>query len=155
MLDKIDRRYFSGSDVHSLVQSVQATLHQQGISLQQTAPNAWSGRGQQVSYGFVLRVGLTLTPVGDATLADLRVSPDLEGSGIVIFVVAWLFFFPVAIILAVLGYQEWQRRSNELVAWVWAPLAQRMIAPPAPQWGQQQMGAPPGLPPGAGYGGPR
>jgi hypothetical protein len=155
MLDKSDRRYFSGSDVQSIVYSVQSTLHQHGIGFQQTGPNAWSGRGQQVSYGFVLRVGLTITPAGDATIADLRVSPDLEGSGIVIFVLAWLFFFPIAIVLALLGYQDWERRSNALVASVWTPLSNRMIAPPAPHWGPPQMGAPPGPPPGAGYGGPR
>jgi hypothetical protein len=153
MLDKIDRRYFGGSDLQSIVAAVHAALHQQGIGLQQTGPSGWSGRGQQPSYGVVPRVGLTLTQTPQGAIADLRVSPDLEGSGIVLFVVAWLFFFPVAIILLVLGYQEWERRAQALVAAVWAPVAHRMIAPPAPQWGPPPIGTPPGPPPGA-YGGP-
>jgi hypothetical protein len=139
MLDKIDRRSFASADLPWVVQTIQATLYQQGISLQQTSPNTWSGRGQQPSYGLVVKAGLTVTQMPDQALVDLLVTADIEGSGIVIVIVAWIFFFPLAIILLVLGYQDWERRSNELRNLVWTPLS-KMIAPRAPP----PMGAAPG-----------
>lgn len=157
MIDKVDRRYFSGIDMPSILQSLQGTLYQQGIVLQQVAPNSWSGRGQAPSYGIVPKVGITAMPMQDGVSVDLRVSADLEGNGIVILVIAWLFFFPVAIILIVLGYQDFDRRATQIVAAVWAPLSHKMVGAPVPQWGPPPMGAPPGPPPagGYGYGGPR
>lgn len=150
MLDKADQRHFAGTDVSSVVGSIQSTLHQNGILLQQTAPNVWTGSGTQSSWSIKPRVTVTVMQMPSGFGVDLRVSADFESNGIVLFVVAWVFFFPIAILLAVLGYQDWERRSVYLIQSVWAPLAAKMIAPPAPQWGP--TAAAPGPPP-AGYGG--
>lgn len=153
MLDKIDVRHFGDSDVASAIQAIQGTLYQYGVALQQTGPNTWTGRGTQASYSIVPKVGITAMPIQNGFSIDLRVSADFETNGLILFVVAWLFFFPVAIILALLAYQDWERRATMLVQAVWSPLSTRMIAPPAPVWGPPAVGAPPGPPPGAGYGG--
>lgn len=152
MIDKIDRRYFGGVDGAAIVQSISGTLYQNGIVLQQTAPNAWSGRGQHASYGIVPKVGITVMQMQDGISVDLRVSADIEGNGIVLMVVAWFFFFPVAIILAVLGYQDFDRRAQLLIASIWAPLAHKMVSAPVPHWGPPAAGMPPGPPPVGGYG---
>ena len=151
MLDKADQRHFAGSDVAAVVGSIQGTLYQSGIQLQQTAPNVWTGRGTQSSWAMAPRVTLTVMQMPSGFGIDLRVSADFETNGIVLFVLAWFFFFPIAILLAVLGYQDWERRSVYLIQSVWAPLGSKMIAPPAPQWGPPA--AAPGPPPPAGYGG--
>jgi hypothetical protein len=151
MLDKIDRRYFSGTDVAAIANSLSGTLYQWGIQVQQVGPNSWSGRGAQGSYSMLPKVGFTIAPIQDGMSVDIRISADIDNNGIIILVIAWLFFFPIAVVLGILAYQDWERRSTELMGAVWAPLANRMIAPPAPNWGPPAMGVPP---PGAGYGGP-
>ncbi len=143
MLDKADRRYLRASDPMAIVGSIQAAIYQHGIQLQQTGPYSWEGRGTQATYGLVQKVGVTVTPFQEALTVDVRVSADFETNGLVIFVVAWLFFFPVAIILAVLAYQEWERRATWTMQTIWTPLMPQMTSPPAPAWG------PPAMAPGA------
>lgn len=152
MLDKVDRRWFSGTDPVSILQSIQGTLYQYGIQAQQVGPASWSGRGQHPSWGIVPKVGFTITEAQGSVMVDLRVSADIEGNGIVVLVLCWLFFFPLAIVFGVLGYQDFDRRAHEILAAVWAPLSHKLIAPPAPQWGAGAVGAPPV---GGQYGGPR
>jgi len=132
MLDKNDRRYLRGSDPTAIVGSIQGVVYQLGIQLQQTGPNMWVGRGTQASYGMAPKVAVTVTPFPEGFCVDVAVSPDFESNSIVILVVAWLFFFPVAVILAVLGYQDWERRAQWLQSAIWTPLAHLMMAPPAP-----------------------
>jgi hypothetical protein len=152
MLDKADRRYLRASDPAAIVGGIQGAIYQHGIQLQQTGPNMWVGRGTQASYGMVPRVAVTVTPIQDSVCVDVRISADFETNGIVVLVVAWLFFFPVAIILGVLGYQEWERRAMWTMSAIWTPLMPQMINPPAPTWGPP--GVAPGAPPGPGGPGP-
>ncbi len=149
MLDKNERQFFTGEDTQSVIQSLQGTLYQHGIGVTQTGPAQWGGRGQTAAYGMVPKVSISLMPAQGGFFVDVRVSADFETNGLVIFIVAWLFFFPVAIILGFLGYQDWQNRQMQLSQALWAPLAHRIAQPPAPAWGPQ-MGAPPQAPPTAG-----
>lgn len=152
MLDKIDRRYFAGSEAGLLASSIQGTLYQYGIHSQQIGPSSWSARGTHGAWSLVPKVGFSIAPVQGGLAVDVRVSPDIETNGIIILVVAWVFFFPVAIVLGLLAYQDWERRSAEIMNAIWAPLASKMIAPQAPAWGVPPAPAPP---PPAGFGGPR
>ena len=127
--------------MQSVVQAIQGALYQSGIGMQQTGPNTWSGKGQQASYGMTPKVTLTTMPTQNGFSVDARVAADFETNGIIILVVAWLFFFPVAIILGILGYQDWQTRQNQLLAAIWAPVQHRMLAPAQPQYGMQQRAA--------------
>ncbi len=150
MLDKADRRYLRSADPAAIVGSIQGAVYQYGIQLQQTGPNIWVGRGNQPSYSMVPKVAVTISPIQDGLCVDVRVSPDFESNGIILFAVAWIFFFPVAVILAILGYQDWERRATWTMSTIWTPLSPQMISPPAPAWGAQ-MGPPPAAP--GGYGG--
>jgi hypothetical protein len=135
MLDRNERQFFTGADPASIVNAIGASLSQAGIYLQPSGFNAWAGRAQNASYGFVPKVMVSAQPIPNGFFLDIRVTPDFDTNGIVIFVVAWLFFFPVAIILAVLGYQDWQNRQQQLFAAIWGPVANRIAPPPAPVWG--------------------
>ena len=140
MLDKADRRYLKSSDPNSIVGSIQGAVYHQGIQLQQTAPNIWVGRGNQASYGMVPKVAITISPIQDGMCVDVRVSPDFESNGIILFAVAWIFFFPAALILAILGYQDWERRAMATMSAIWTPFGALMMNPPAPMWGPPQPG---------------
>ena len=160
MLDKADRRYLRSSDPTAIVGNIQGTVYQSGIQLQQTAPNIWIGRGNQASYAIVPKLAITISPVQDAVCVDVRVTADFESNGIIIFALAWIFFFPAAVILAILGYQDFGRRAQWILSAIWTPLSAQMINPPAPAWPPQMPAAPIpptayGPPPGPGYGPPR
>ncbi|MCK6534728.1 MAG: hypothetical protein L6Q84_17285 [Polyangiaceae bacterium] len=145
MLDKNERQFFAQEHAESVLQTVTGTLHAQGVPLAQTGPNQWAGRGQVPSHGIVPKVLVSMMPVQGGFFLEVRAVADIESNAIVLLIVLWLVFFPVAIILAVMAYQDWERRQLYLFQSVWAPLANRIAAPPGPQFG----------PPGFGYGGPR
>lgn len=148
MIEKFERQYFSGGDTHGVVQSIQHTLYQNGIQVAQTAPNSWSGRAGQVSYGLRLKATLTVHPAPNGFMIDLRIGSDIETNGIILLVVLWLVFFPAALVIALLAYQDVSGRQTRLAQAAWGPVANRMMAPPNMGYYPQQMGAPPG--PGAG-----
>jgi hypothetical protein len=135
MLDRNERQFFSGDDVTTVLGSIQNTLWASGVQLAPSGPNAYSGRGQVASFGMMPKVGVSVMPIQGGFFVDVRVSPDFESGALVILVVSWFFFFPIAIILAVLGYQDWQGRQNQLFAALWSPVASRMAQAPTPQWG--------------------
>lgn len=143
MLDKNERQYFSQEHAQSVIQTVSGTLHSAGIALTQTGPNQWTGRGQVASYGVVPKVLVSMMPMQNGFFLDVRIVADLESNAIVILIVLWFVFFPVALILGLMGYQDWERRQVQLFQAVWMPLANRIATPPGPQFG----------PPPAGYGG--
>ncbi len=147
MLDKTEQKFLTGEDSQTVVQSISSVLYQSGIALTQTGPTQWSGRGTVASYGMVPKVSLTLNPGQGGSYCDIRVGPDFETNSVVIILVAWLFFFPIAIVLLVLGYQDWQNRQTYLFQSLWTPLSNRIAAPPgAGGWGapgQAMQQAPP------------
>jgi len=134
MLDKNERQFFSGQDPNSIVNVIGGSLQGGGIFLQPSAPNGWAGRAQTASYGLFAKVLVTATPMQNGFFLDVRVAPDFDNNGIIIFVLAWFFFFPAAIILGVLAYQDWQNRQQQLFSAIWGPVANRIAAPPAQQW---------------------
>ena len=106
----------------------------------------------------VPKVAVTISPIQDGVCVDVRVSPDFESNGIILFAVAWIFFFPAAVIMAILGYQDWERRAMWTMSAIWTPLSAQMINPPAAAWGpcmQAPQDRAPPAPPAApgGYGG--
>jgi len=130
VLDKVDRQGVSG-DLVSAVQTVQGTLYQRGIPTSAIMPNAWSGRAATASYGLFPRVQITAAEAQGGCFIDLKISADFDTTALIVLVVAWMMFFPVAIVLAVLAYQDWERRTRELRDAVWASLSHRLMPPQA------------------------
>lgn len=144
MLDKNERNYFPGTDVNGILTILGGALGQSGIQLTQFGPNTWSGKGNVVNYGIAPKASVTVTQMQDGFFLDVRMSAEFESNGLILFVFAWLLFFPVAIILAVMAYQDWEARMRQLFYAVWTPLAPRMGPPPGYQ--PMPMGAPMGPP---------
>jgi hypothetical protein len=138
MLDKNERNYFPGNDVNGAISILTGALAQSGVPLQQISPNTWTGRGNVVSYGIAPKASVTVSQTQAGFFLDVRMSADFESNALVIFVVSWLFFFPIAIILGVMAYQDWENRMRQLFYVVWSPLGPRMGPPP----GFQPMGPP-------------
>ena len=139
MLDKNERQFLAGSDPNPVIQGISGTLYQAGIVLTQTGPNTWAGRGNVASYGMVPKVAVSVMPMQGGFFVDARIGPDFESNGLIIFLVAWLFFFPLAIVLGVMGYQDWQTRHQQLSGVLWSSVGHLITAPPAPQWGGGAM----------------
>lgn len=159
MFDKTDRQFFSGQDVQGVVGTIQQALHAQGIPTQQTGPTTWAGRGTVPAWGLVPKVAISVAPSPQGFYVDIRVLADVEGSGIVGFILAWIFFFPVAILLGYMAYQDFTQRRDYLIHSLWSPVGHLIIAPnyaspqfgmaPQGQWpqGQPPQGQPPQGPP--------
>lgn len=140
MIDQNQRQYFAGQDVQSVIAALQGALWAQGIQLAQTGPAQWSGKGSAASYAMVPKVSVGVLPMQDGFFVDVKLSPDFDMNGLIIFIVAWLVFFPVAVILAIVAYQDWQNRGQQFFQAVWAPLASRIATPPGPQFGPGAWG---------------
>jgi hypothetical protein len=145
VIEKFERQYLSGADVESALQSIQSTLYQYGIQVAPLGQNVWAGRSNQVSYGLRLKATITVMPAQTGFMVDLRIGSDVETNAIVLLVVLWLFFFPAAIVLAILGYQDVSTRQTQLCQAVWAPLHGRIVPANMGYYAQ-----PPGVPPGPG-----
>lgn len=145
MFDKTERQFFAGQDVNGAILTLQQVLYANGIPLQQTGPTTWAGRGTMPAYGLVPRVSVVASPTPQGFSLDLRITADTEGSGIVIGIVLWFFFFPAAIILGYMAYQDFQQRQVLLMHSMWGPLSHLFVAPNfGPMFGGQ---AAPGGPP--------
>lgn len=140
MLDKTERQYFPGQDLAGVIGILQGTLYNAGIGLQQTGPNQWSGRGNVASWGMVPKVLVSSMPTQEGFFLDVKTTPDVEGGGVVILIVCWVFFFPLAIILGFLAYQDWQNRQTQLSQLIWPPLGPRIGQPPMQPWGSPMPG---------------
>lgn len=134
-----------------MIQSIQASLYRQGIQVGPIAPNSWAGRSNQVSYGMRLKATVTLLPAQDGFFVDLRVGSDIESNGIIVLIVLWFVFFPAALVIGLLGYQDVTAKQTQLCQAVWAPLAGRIVpanvAYPPQQIAMPGVGYPPGGPP--------
>lgn len=150
MFDRTDRQFFSGQDVQGIVGTIQQGLHAQGIPIQQTGPTTWAGRGTIPSWGLVPKVSVSAAPSPQGFYVDIRVLADVEGSGIVAFIVAWFLFFPVAIVLGYMAYQDFVQRRDYLIHALWSPVGHLIVAPnyPAPQFNQAPAYPPQGPPAG-------
>jgi hypothetical protein len=154
VIEKFERQYVAGGDTQSVVQSIQGTLYQHGIQVAAVGPNIWAGRSSHVSYGMRLKATVTVLPAQSGFTVDLRVGSDFETNAIIILIVLWLFFFPAAIVLGLLGYQDVSNRQTQLCQAVWSPLAGRLMPPNMGYYPQQMQhpgaGYPPAGPPGPG-----
>jgi hypothetical protein len=142
MIDKSERRYFSGNDVYGVVGAVRDTLYRFGIPLDQTGPAQWSGTSSKTSWGTRQKAIVRAEQTPNGFSLDVRFTVDLDSSGILILILCWFFFFPAAIVLCVLAYQDVSRAEQDMLGAVWHPLQHAMIAPnfappfgpPAPGW---------------------
>ncbi len=131
MLTKNERRYFKSSDSTQVLQSLQGTLYQWGIGMHQIGNQVWEGKGQRPSYGLVPKVGVTMSPAGqDLVCVDVRVTGDVDQSGVIILVVCWLFFFPAALIIMFMAHGDFTTKQGQLAYAMWTPLSNLMVQPP-------------------------
>jgi hypothetical protein len=83
-------------------------------------------------------------PTTGGFVIDVTVAAEPTSGGLVLLALGWLLFFPVALICALLAYQDWQKRQAELLAAAWGPVARQIAAPfrsaPLPYEGQGPAG---------------
>jgi hypothetical protein len=144
VFEKTERRFFAGQDVAGVVGTIQQTLYAAGMPSHQTGPSNWKARGQVPTWGLVPQVSIYAAPSPQGFYPDVQVSADVEGSGIAVFVVMWLVFFPVAIVLGYMAYSDFTTRIPQIHASIWAPLQHLFVAPnfAPPLAGAGQWGAP-------------
>jgi hypothetical protein len=132
VIERTDRQFFAGTDVDAVVTALAQGLHAQGLGLTQTGPSSWKARGTVPSYGVVPEVRVTAMPSPQGFFLDVRFTIDLEGTGVVLAILAWFLCFPLAIGLAVLAYLDVSQKLRVLHGTFWTPVAHRIVAPNYP-----------------------
>ena len=127
MLSRSEVRHFRGSDMAEVALGMQQALAAHGLAFYPVAPGAWTAKGPIV-YGLLPKVDVIAYPAAGGFTIELRVNPEFDTNGIVIFVVLWMFCFPGAIVGAILAYQDFTNRQNALLYAAWAPFWQRLAA---------------------------
>lgn len=136
--DRSERQFFSGTDVNSIIGAVGNGLSAFDIQFVQTGSNSWLGKGSTPSYGMLQKVSLVVYPSPQGFYLDVRYGYDFDSTGAVLFVLAWFLFFPAAIVLAILAYNDFTARQDQLMQSIWNPVRNLIIAPNfAPAFGQQ------------------
>ena len=113
----------------SVLQSIQSSLYQRGISTRPTGPTRYAGRAAQARWGIVPKACLVVHPTTGGFVIDATVAADPKGVVLTALVLACLVFFPAALIGALLILQDWQKRRAELLAAVWGAVAHQIAAP--------------------------
>jgi hypothetical protein len=139
VLNRNERQFFAGSDLQAVMGPIQYALAAQGLRLQQVGPEAWATQGPPSSWGVVMKVSLFAMKSPSGFSLELHSGADLEGNGAMLLLVLAVFFFPAALIIGFLAYQEVQQRQAVLHHAVWSPVSHLFVAPNFP---------PPFAPPG-------
>lgn len=136
MLDTNARWFFPGQDMQGVIHQIGGALYQLGIPITPSGPMRWQGMGPKGSYGLAPKVWLTVMPDQGGFWIDVRLWGDLDVGFLLMLVFAWMFCFPLAIVLMVLGNQSFTQRSSELMAAMQRPVGHLMSTP---QWAQPPL----------------
>jgi hypothetical protein len=144
VFDKTERKFFAGKDVDATMRVIRQALVPAAIDLQQVSSTQWRGRGTIPVYGLVPVVTVFAAPTPQGYYLDLRISADIEGSGIAIAIILWFVFFPITIVLGYLAYSDYTLRQNQLFQAIWTPIQHTFVEPNfAPAFSPPQDGFPP------------
>jgi hypothetical protein len=119
-----------------------------GMQLQATMPLVWQGKGQAGSYGFQPSIVVRAAPTQGGTSVEIRLGAEIESSWIAIYIVMVLLFWPIALILGYMGYDEFQKKRTMMFQGIW-----QNLGGPQQQPSGYGVGAPPGGPPAGGFSG--
>jgi hypothetical protein len=122
VFDKTERWFFPG-DMQPVLASAMSSVASSGFALQPFGPNSWAGRGNAASWGLLPMVALSVIPAQTGAFLEIRQSAEVDTNGVILIAVFALFFFPVALILGVLAYQDLQNRQTRLLQAIWAPIS--------------------------------
>jgi hypothetical protein len=143
VLNRTERQFFGGNDLQSVMGPIQYALQSQGIRLQQVGPQAWNGGGAPSSWGMAMKVSFFAMQSPSGYSLELNSWADLEGNGVILLCVLGVFFFPAALIIGFLAYQEMTQRQAAVHHAVWSPVSHLFVAPNfAPPFAAQASGPP-------------
>lgn len=130
VFDKTDRRFFQGQDIGFVLPAIQRALYEShGVTLVQSGPTQWIGKSTQASYSLSPKVVLNVDPMPNGFSIDARVAADLDGTGIAMVVLCYLFCLPAGIVLALLAHQDFAQRRDTIMQTTWYPVQHLMTAP--------------------------
>ena len=128
---------------HAVAQATSAALVPVG-------PQAWTGKTMTRTYGIATVVSTRAMAVQGGTTVEVTVGAELDTTSIVILVVLLVLFWPVAVVLGYLGYDDFTKRRAYAMHLAWQHLAAASGAQPSVYGVQAQPRGPGGF--GGGYG---
>jgi hypothetical protein len=159
MFEVTEQRLLPGS-IENVGGAVPGAVYQASmVHASAMMPGYWEGKGPKGSWGVVPTVAVRLFPGQGGTMAEVRVGAEVDTTSLVIFGVLFFFFFPAAVLVGYLAYDDFQKRRTGMIHAIWQNLG---AGPPAfhgggqPGYGAPPPGYPPPgnpPPPQGGYGG--
>jgi hypothetical protein len=129
VFDKTARWFFPSQDPSSIVQSIGGALYPHSVPLSPWGPHRWQGVGPSGSYGITPKIYVVAVPDQGGFWLDVRLQADLGVGPLIFFIVLWGGCFPLALLFLLLGSQAWDRRAEELMAVMNAPVGHLQSAP--------------------------
>jgi len=144
VIGRSERQFFSNTEPQTVLPAIEAALYQRGIIAQPSQTGfpmaTWRGKAQQATWGIFCTVSLMVMPVQGGFYVDANVSAEFDTTGLVLGALALFFFFPLGVVLGILGYQDFTNRQAQLFYAIWSSVSihiaqPQYAAPPAPQAG--------------------
>ncbi len=127
MFEQSDYRVLPPGD--GLAASLPARLGQAtGAALVQVGPTMWSGRSMAKSWGITPTVLLNAAAAQGGTGVQITIGAELDTTGWVLFILAAVFFWPAAVLIGFLAYDDFNKRRQYALQVFWSQLG----APAAP-----------------------
>jgi hypothetical protein len=105
--------------------------HVTGSALAQVGPTAWAGRSLARSWNITQTITVQTMPAPGGTGVQITTGAEVDQTGMVLFIVAAVLLWPVAVIVGFLAYDDFNKRRQYALQMIWSQLGAPM-APMAP-----------------------
>jgi hypothetical protein len=122
MLEQSDYRVLPGAG-EAFAQSIPARVgHATGVALVPYAQGAWSGRSVGKSWNTSLLVSVQMMPAPGGMGVQITTGAEVDQNGWIILIVLLVFFWPAALLVGYLGYDDFNKRRQVIHQQIWAQL---------------------------------
>jgi hypothetical protein len=108
----------------------QAIYESSSVQLAQMQPYFWQGRSQGHVWGMHAELTVRTMTTADGTNVAVTVGAQLEQNALIVFVLSCFFFFPMALVLGLLAYNDFTSRRFVLMESIFARISAATGKPP-------------------------
>jgi hypothetical protein len=130
MFEQSDYRVLPGAG-DAFAQAIPERVGQAtGVPLVPYAPGAWSGRSLGKSWNVSLLVSVQTMPGPGGLGVQITTGAEVDQTGWILLCVMLVFFWPAALVVGYLGYDDFNKRRQIVHQQIWGMLGAG--APPSP-----------------------
>lgn len=116
MFQKQESYFLATTDTNAVLNGLASALTHRGMAPPQSLGAGLTTIGPPIGNGVSPRVQVMLFPGPSGTQASLTVKAEIDSGSMVLFVIAMLFFWPIAFYFGYIAYQTFERAAADLLA---------------------------------------